>query len=88
MLLDPASDAFGEREVIERIAELGNGTIDLEDLVDGAGVAGAFGTDEADVVGRDLGVLEPGVEEEVAAAHAKCCGLTGGCKSDLPHLAG
>jgi hypothetical protein len=88
VLLDPASDAFREREVIERIAEFGNRAIDLEDLVDGAGVAGAFGTDEADVEGRDLGVLEPCVEEEVAAAHAECCGLTGSRKSDLLHLAG
>ena len=74
--------------MIERIAELGDGAVDLEDLVDGPGVAGAFGTDETDVEGRDLGVLEPGVEEEVAAAYAKCCGLTGGRKSDLLHLAG
>ena len=88
MLLDPARDPFGEGIVVERVAEFGDGAIDLEDLVDGAGVAGAFGTDEADVEGRDLGVLEPGIEEEVAAADAKCCCLTGGRKSDLLHLAG
>src|ERR1700761_1786469 len=81
VLLDPTSDAFGEWEVIERIAQLSDGAVDLEDLVDGAGVAGALGTDEANVEGRDLGVLEPGVEEEVAAAHTKRCGLIRGSKS-------
>jgi len=74
--------------VIERIAELGDGAVDLEDLVDGPGVAGAFGTDETDVEGRDLGVLEPGVEEKVTTTYAKCCGLVGGRKRDLLHFAG
>ncbi len=51
VLLDPAGDAFGEGEVIEGIAEFGDGAVDLEDLVDGAGVAGALGADETDVEG-------------------------------------
>ena len=71
MLLDPASDAFGEWEVVERVAEFGDWAVDLEDLVDGAGVADALGADEADVEGRYLRVLEPGVEEEVPATDAE-----------------
>ena len=53
------------------MGEVGDVTLDLDDLVDGAGVAGAFGPDKADVEGRDLGVFEPGAEEEVAAAEAE-----------------
>ncbi len=33
-------------------------------------------------------MLEPGVEEEVAAADAEGCSLVGGCEGDLLHLAG
>jgi hypothetical protein len=71
VLLYPAGDAFGEGVVVERVTELGYGAVDLEDLVDGTGVARAFGADQADIEGRDLGILEPGVEEEVAAADAE-----------------
>ena len=88
MFLDPTSDAFGEREVIERIIKLGDLTIDLEDFIDSSGIAGALGTDEAYVEGRDLSVLKPGVEEKVAAAYPKCCGLIRSGKSDLLHLVG
>ena len=51
--------------------EVGDRAGELEMLVDGAGVAGALGADEAEIKGRELGVFEPGVEEEVAAAEAK-----------------
>ncbi len=71
MLLDPAGDALGEGVMVERVAEFGDWAIDFEDLVDGAGVAGALGADEADVEGGYLCVLEPGVEEEVAATDAE-----------------
>jgi len=57
--------------VVERVAETADGAVDLEDFVDGASVVGAFGADETDVEGRDLGVLEPGAEEMVAAADAE-----------------
>jgi hypothetical protein len=67
VLLDPLGDAFGEGEVVERIAEAADDAFDLEDFVDGAGVVDAFGADEADVEGRDLGVLEPGAEEMVSS---------------------
>lgn len=67
----PVADAFGEGEVVERVVQMGDGAADLEDLVDGAGVVGAIGADEADVEGGDLGVLKPGAEEEVAAAELK-----------------
>ncbi len=75
MLGDAVGDALGEGVVVEGIAEVGDGAFDLDDLVDGTGVAGAFGADEADVEGGDLGVLEPGVEEEVAAAEAEAADL-------------
>jgi hypothetical protein len=52
VLLDPLGDALREREVVEGVAEAGDGAVDFEDLVDGAGVVGAFGTDQADVIGR------------------------------------
>ena len=55
VLLDPVGDAFGEGVVVERVAEIGDGAVDFEDLVDGAGVAGAVGADEADVEGRESG---------------------------------
>lgn len=71
VLLDPLSYAFGEGIVVERIAEAADSAVDLEYFVDGPGVVGAFGTDEADVEGRELGVLEPGAEEVVAAANAE-----------------
>ena len=71
VLGDPVGDALGEREVIERVAQIGYRAFDFDYLVDGAGVAAALGADEADVVGGDLGVLEPGAEEEVAAAEAE-----------------
>ena len=51
VFLDPLGDAFGEGIVVERVAEFGDGAVDFEDFVDGASVAGAFGTDEADVEG-------------------------------------
>ena len=88
VLLDPVGDALGEGVVVERVAELGDGAVDFEDLVDGAGVVGAFGADEADVVGRELGVFEPGAEEVVAAADAEGCGFGRGGEGELLHLAG
>jgi hypothetical protein len=57
--------------MVEGIAEVADEAVDLEDFVDGAGVVDAFRTDEANVEGRDLGVLEPGAEEMVAAADAE-----------------
>ena len=87
MLGDPVCDAFGKRKVVERVAEIGDGAFDFEDLVDGAGVAGVLGADKADVEGRDLRVLEPGAEEEVAAAEAEACGLVIGGEDGLLHLA-
>ena len=74
--------------MIEGIAEAGGGAVDFEDFVDGAGVVGAVGADEADVIGRDLGVLKPGVEEEVATADAKGGDFIGGGEGELLHLAG
>jgi hypothetical protein len=71
VLLDPARDPFGEGIVVERVAEFGDRAIDFHNLVDGAGVADALGADESDVEGRYLGVLEPGVEEEVTATDAE-----------------
>jgi len=85
---EPVSDALREGIVVEWIAEVGDRAIDLEDLVDGAGVACAFGADEADVKGRDLRVLEPGVEEVVAAAQAEGGGLARGSEGKLLHFAG
>jgi len=51
--------------------EVGDGAGELEVLVDGASVVGALGADEAEIEGRELGVFDPGVEEEVAAAEAE-----------------
>ena len=74
--------------MVERVAEIGDGAVDFEDFVDGSGVAGALGADEADVVGRDLRVPEPGVEEKVPAAETEA-GDFGGCREgELLHLAG
>ena len=88
VLVDPAGYALGEWVVIERVAELGNGTVDLEDFVDGAGVAGVLGAYQADVEGRDLRVFEPGVEEEVTTAYTEGCSLVGSGEGNLLHLAG
>ena len=74
--------------MVERVEQLGDRAVDLEDLVDGAGVAGALGADQADVVGRDLRVLQPGAEEEIAAAQAKAGGIGGGFADDALHLGG
>ena len=43
VLGDPVGDALGERVVIERMGEVCDGAFDLDDFVDGAGVAGALG---------------------------------------------
>ncbi len=43
VLLDPAGEAFGEGVVVEGVGEFGDGAVDLDDLVDGAGVAGRAG---------------------------------------------
>ena len=75
MLVNPPSDALGERIVIECIAELGDWAVYFQDFVDGAGVVGALWADKPDVKGEDLGVFEPGVEEEVAASHSEGCGM-------------
>ena len=85
---DPVSDAFREGIVVERIAEVGDDAFDLEDLVDGSCIAGTLGTYETDVKGRDLGVLEPGIEEVVAAAYAECGCFWRGGEGELLHLAG
>jgi len=47
VLLDPLGDALGEGVMVERITEVADEAVDLEDFVDGAGVVDAFGTDEA-----------------------------------------
>jgi len=73
VLLDPFGNALGEGEVIERVAKICDGAVDFEDFIDGSGVVGAVGTDKTDVVGRELGVFEPGAEEMVAAADAEGC---------------
>ena len=43
MLGDPVGDALGEGEVVEGLAEVGDGAVEFEDFVDGAGIAGARG---------------------------------------------
>ena len=88
VLFYPAGDAFGEGEVIEWVAEIGDGAIDLDDFVDRAGVAGAFRADEADVERRELSVPEPRAEEEVAAAKAEAGDLVGSSECKLLHLTG
>ena len=42
MLGDPVGDALGEGVVIKRVAEIGDRAFDLQNLVDGAGVAAAL----------------------------------------------
>jgi hypothetical protein len=69
-----------------RGCEVGDGALDLDDLVDSAAVAGALGADEADVEGGDLGVFEPGSEEEVAAAQAESADFIGGREGLLLEL--
>ena len=49
---------------------------------------GAFGTDEADVERRELGVLEPGAEEVIAAADPEGCGFGWGGEGELLDFAG
>ena len=68
--------------------EFGDRAVDFEDFVDGAGVLRAFRADEADVVRRDLRVLEPGAEEEVAAAQAEAGSVGGRFEDDALHLGG
>jgi len=51
VLGDPVGDALGEGVVVEGVAEVGDGAVDFDYLVDSAGVTGAFGADEADVEG-------------------------------------
>ena len=80
VLFDPVGDALGEGEVVERLVEGVDGAGDFQDFVDGAGVADALRADETDVEGAELGMLQPGVEEEVPAAETeggdgRGCGL-------------
>ena len=88
VFLHPVADAFGEGEVVERVVQRADGAGDLEDLVDGAGVVGAIGADQADVEGRDLGVSEPGTEEEVAAAELKGGGVGWAGEDGALHFGG
>jgi len=88
VLGDPVGDSLGEGVVVEGVAEFGDGAVDLDDLVDGAGVFAALGADEADIEGGDLGVFEPGVEEEVAATEAEGGDFGWGSEGELLHFAG
>jgi len=82
----PVGDALGEGVVIEGMSEVGDGTLDLDDFVDGAGISSALGADETDVEGGYLGVFEPGAEEEVAAAQAESADFSGCGEGELLHL--
>ena len=86
MAIDPVRDALRKRVVIERTGKLGNVAVDLDHLINRAGVTGAFRTHQADIEGRDLRVPEPGVEQEVAAAKAKGADPGSSLGDDGKHL--
>ena len=71
MLRHPARDSFGEREVVERVHQLRDRPVDLQHLVDGARVPCPRRPHHPDVERSELCMLQPGAEEEVAAAQAK-----------------
>ncbi len=88
MLGDPVGEALGEGEVVERGGESGDFAGDFDDFVDIAGVAGLTDAPEADVEGRQLGVLEPGAPKEVAALDAEGGDGGGSGEDGLLHLGG
>ena len=71
MLCHPMRDALGKCKVIERRMQLQNFAIDLDYLVDVTGVVRVPNAQEANVVGGQLRMLQPGSPEEVAAADAE-----------------
>jgi hypothetical protein len=75
--VEPVADSFAEREVVKVTGELADRAVRNGDGIDETLVAHLFGTEEPEVKGRGLDVLEPCVEKEVAAANAEGNGVGG-----------
>src|ERR1700677_5097800 len=64
-------DALGKCEVIERRMQFQNLAIDFDHFVDVPSVPGVPNTEQANIVGSQLRMLQPGAPEEVAATDAE-----------------
>src|SRR5690348_14932739 len=79
-------DAFGEGKVIKRIQQICYWPVDLQNFIDRTRVSRPSRLHQPEVVRRNLRVLQPGAEEEVAPPKTERSRVGGRFGDDALHL--